>query len=190
MAFSGHKIGAPMGIGCLVAKKKFLENIRPLNFGGEMVDGVSGPFKLDFSEIPERFEGGTLPVGGIYGLSRALDFWNLVDIEAENVKISKLCSGVARKMAKIPGVEVLASGGAILTFQVSEVHPHDVAQFLADRGISVRAGYLCAEPYLRFKGWGPVVRASFSIFNTEEDAEALVEAVRLLASIAGKNTDV
>lgn len=190
IAFSGHKIGAPMGIGCLVIKKKLLERLRPLNFGGEMVDSVEDPKNPVLAEIPARFEAGTLPVGGIYGLKRALDFWESVDLASENVQIAKMCLETARKLEKIPGVKVLAANGAILSFQVEGIHPHDVAQFLADHDVSVRAGYLCAEPYLRFKGWGPVVRASFSIFNTKEDASRFVEAVSELCKIMRENFDV
>ena len=173
VAFSGHKFGAPMGIGGLIIKKELAEKLRPLNFGGEMVDAVSEAGEPSFSEVPERLEAGTLPVGAIFGLSQAV---KKIDLKKDR-EIEKLVAETAKKMRKIRGVRVLSSNGMILTFQVSGVHPHDVAQILADSGISVRAGWLCAEPYLRYKGWGPVVRASFSVFNDRTDVEALVSAV-------------
>ena len=177
MAFSGHKFGAPMGIGGLVIKKELAEKLRPLFYGGEMVEAVSPEGKQSLAEIPERLEAGTLNVGGIYGLSRAVDFWLSRDILKEALKVSKIKEMAKKRLLKVPGVKVLASNGSILTFQMKDVHPHDVAQVLADSGISVRAGYLCAEPFLRYKGWGPVVRVSFSIFNNLEDVSRLVEAV-------------
>ena len=173
VAFSGHKFGAPMGVGGLIIKKELADKLRPLNYGGEMVDAVSVEGEPVYSEIPERLEAGTLPVGAIFGLFAAV---KKVDFK-KNQKIEKMVVQTAKKMGKIKGVKVLSSNGLILTFQVKDVHPHDVAQVLAESEIAVRAGWLCAEPFLRYKGWGPVVRASFSEFNTEKDTEALVTAV-------------
>ncbi len=173
MAFSGHKFGAPMGIGGLIIKKELAEKLRPLNFGGEMVDSVSEDGEPTYSEVPERLEAGTLPVGAIFGLLEAA---GKIDFK-KNQKTEKMVAEAAKKMGKIKGVKVLSSNGLILTFQIKGVHPHDVAQILADESVSVRAGWLCAEPFLRYKGWGPVVRASFSEFNNEKDVEALISAV-------------
>lgn len=170
VAFSGHKFGAPMGIGGLIIKKELAEKLRPLNFGGEMVDAVSIEGNPTYSETPYRLEAGTLSVGAIFGLKEALKIKS--DANAE-----KLRKQATVELKKLKDVKVLASNGLILTFQIKEVHPHDVAQILADEGISVRAGWLCAEPFLRFKEWGPVVRASFSTFNTSEDVKRFVSAV-------------
>ena len=171
VAFSGHKFGAPMGIGGLVIKRELAEKLRPLNYGGEMVDAVSLDGEPTYSVVPERLESGTLSVGAIFGLKTAV----------KTLKISgkgeKLASVAAEALKKIDGVKILATNGLILTFQIKDVHPHDVAQILADEGVCVRAGYLCAQPYLEYKGWGPVVRASFSSFNGKADVKALVKAV-------------
>lgn len=171
VAFSGHKFGAPMGIGGLIIKKELAEKLRPLNYGGEMVDAVSLDGEPTYSVVPERLESGTLSVGAIFGLKTAV----------KTLKISgkgeKLASVAAEALKKIDGVKILATNGLILTFQIKDVHPHDVAQILADEGVCVRAGYLCAQPYLEYKGWGPVVRASFSSFNGKADVKALVKAV-------------
>lgn len=177
VAFSGHKFGAPMGVGGLIIKKELAEKLRPLNFGGEMVDSVSVSGEPTFSEIPERLEAGTLSVGAIFGLSAAVSEILRRDLRKDEKTVSKMVSEAAKGLRKIKGVKVLAANGPILSFQVSGVHPHDVAQILADEGISVRAGYLCAQPFLEYKGFGPVVRASFSISNTEKDVLALVQAV-------------
>ena len=175
VAFSGHKFGAPMGIGGLIIKKELAEKLRPLNYGGEMVDSVSEDGEPVYSDIPERLEAGTLPVGAIYGLRAVL---KTMKGTAENRQSAMLVKEAVSKLKKIKGVKILAANGSILTFQVKDVHPHDVAQILADDDVMVRAGWLCAEPYLRYKGWGPVVRASFSEVNDRFDIEALVKAVK------------
>ena len=171
MAFSGHKFGAPMGIGGLIIKKELAEKLRPLNYGGEMVDSVSEDGEPTFSEIPERLEAGTLPVGAIFGLNAAIK-----EVKPQD-EAKKIVKEAEKKLKKTKSVKVLAANGLILTFQIKGVHPHDVAQILADEGVMVRAGWLCAEPFLRYEGWGPVVRASFSEYNKKEDAESLVKAV-------------
>ena len=173
MAFSGHKFGAPMGIGGLIIKKELAEKLRPLNFGGEMVEAVSLGGEPTFAEIPERLEAGTLSAGAIFGLEAAV---NEIDFKRSE-QGKQLAKMAAEELRQKPGVKVLAQNGLIVTFQINGVHPHDVAQILADEGVMVRAGWLCAEPYLRFKGWGPVVRASFSEFSKISDVTALVKAV-------------
>lgn len=182
VAFSGHKFGAPMGIGGLVIKKGLAEKLRPFSFGGEMVDGVSIDGEPTFSDIPSRMEGGTLNAGAIFGLRTAAEIAKMhlgsfKDGESGPERINRLRQMATNELSRVPNVEILASNGAILTFNIKGVHPHDTAQILADMGIEIRSGFLCAEPFLRFKGWGPVVRASFSEYNTEEDVKMLVSAV-------------
>ena len=169
VAFSGHKFGAPMGIGGLIIKKELARKLRPLNFGGEMVDSVSEDGTPVFSDVPERLEAGTLAAGAIFGLKEAV---SEIKFASDN-----LVKEAARELKEIEGVKVLVANGLILTFQIEGVHPHDVAQILADEDVMVRAGWLCAEPFLRFKGWGPVVRASFSSESNRGDVKALVKAV-------------
>ena len=174
MAFSGHKFGAPMGIGGLVIKKALAEKLRPLNYGGEMVNSVSLEGEPEYTDIPERLEAGTLPTGAIFGLKAAAEVAIKRDTDSSNMLVKE----TAAAMKKIKGVKVLAANGSILTFQIKGVHPHDVAQILAEEKVMVRAGWLCAEPFLRYKGWGPVVRASFSPYDDRFYSEALVKAVK------------
>ncbi len=196
MAFSGHKFGAPMGIGGLIVKKTLAERLRPLNFGGEMVNAVAIDGTPVYAEIPERLEAGTLSVGAIFGLEKAaaklkgmlgeyLD--GCVVYPSLMAFVEEKTKDAAARLKKIEGVEVLAANGSILTFNVTGVHPHDVAQILADEGVAVRAGWLCAEPYLRYRGWGPVVRASFNYTNREEDVDALISAVSKVCERMGKD---
>lgn len=178
MAFSGHKFGAPMGIGGLIIKKELAEKLRPLNYGGEMVDSVSEDGEPIYTEIPEKLEAGTLAVGAIFGLKEAVKL-------ARKEKDLDLVKKAAAKLKVVKGVKILATNGLIVTFQVDGVHPHDVAQILADEGVMVRAGWLCAEPFLRFKGWGPVVRASFSTQNNKRDVETFIKAVSVVREKMG-----
>lgn len=189
IAFSGHKFGAPMGVGGLVIKKELAEKIRPLNYGGEMVMSVSKNGEPIYAEVPQRLEAGTLPVGAIFGLKKAAENASrgfnpyqegCIIYPSDVEKIQKTVAMTADAMKKIRGVKVLAANGSILTFQIEDIHPHDIAQMLADENIAVRAGWLCAEPYLRYKSWGPVIRASYSAQNCGEIAmvdEKLVQAV-------------
>lgn len=197
VAFSGHKLGAPMGVGCLVAKKDQIQYLEPFCYGGEMVEHmpfeyaqeaytyrtegpqnpeIYPPLPPAYAPVPSLFEAGTLPVGAIFGLKAALEELSSMDLAAKTAKITQLVAKTADEMCELPGVRVLAANGTIITFQVEDVHPHDVAQILASQGVAVRAGWLCAQPFLEYKEWGPVVRASFSIFNTPDDAAALISA--------------
>ena len=175
VAFSGHKFGAPMGIGGLIIKKELAEKLRPLNYGGEMVESVSEEGEPVYADIPERLEAGTQSVGAIYGLRAVL---KTMEGTARNTRSAILVKEAEAELKKIKGVKILAANGSILTFQIKGVHPHDVAQILADDDVMVRAGWLCAEPFLRYKGWGPVVRASFTETNDRFDIKALVKAVK------------
>ena len=185
VAFSGHKFGAPMGIGGLIIKKELAERLRPLNYGGEMVNSVSEDGTPIYADIPERLEAGTLPVGAIFGLRRAAEaakneikYLKIGHEEFYETGVGEFIHLAAKQLDETPHVKVLAANGLIITFQIEGVHPHDVAQVLADEDVMVRAGWLCAEPYLRYKGWGPVVRASFSEYDDGSYASALVMAVK------------
>ena len=179
-----------MGVGCLIVKTEFAEKLRPLHFGGEMVDAVKitelergiVPY---FSKIPERLEGGTLPVGGIIGLKVALNKLMSMDLIIINQTIAQLVQKSQLELSKYPRVRILAANGAILCFNIDGVHPHDVAQILADDRISVRAGFMWAQPFLEYKDWGPVVRASFSLFNNFDDVDRLVKSVSSVSQKMG-----
>ncbi|MBQ6486641.1 aminotransferase class V-fold PLP-dependent enzyme [Candidatus Saccharibacteria bacterium] len=183
MAFSGHKFGAPMGIGGLIIKKELAEKLRPLNYGGGAVDAVSEDGEPIFAEIPERLEAGTMPVGAIFGLKSAVKVAKerIEDLGAidrfDETTTGRFIREAVDDLRKIKGVKVLAANNLIITFQVKGVHPHDVAQVLAEDNVMVRAGWLCAEPFLRYKGWGPVIRASFMEDSDSFYIKALVDAV-------------
>lgn len=187
VAWSGHKIGAPMGVGVLWGRYEILEQLRPVMLGGEMVEGVSLPgglvergrqvVEVNLAEIPQRFEAGTLNMDGVVGLMVAIEYWERIGNEKIWERTQNLTSYVEEKLTEVDGVQVLAAENGIISFKIEGVHPHDVAEILSGEGIAVRAGYHCAQPLLEYLGWGPVVRASLAMYNTEEEIDKMVEVV-------------
>ena len=186
MVFSGHKMGAPMGTGVVYARSDFLEKVAPVWLGGEMVESVSielGMMRTEFAEAPRKFEAGTQNIGGIVGLLAAVDYLEGVGLEKIAKYEQELTAYMREKLEET--VEVYGAGKGILAFNLPGVHPHDVAQFLNEKQIAVRAGWHCAEPLLEHLEIGPVVRASLSFYNTEEDVDRLAAALGELKEKAG-----
>lgn len=195
LAFSGHKIGAPMGIGALYMRRELMEKVKPLNYGGEMVDAVeiadnareavnktSDPVmvRADYAFGPQKFEGGTIDIGGVVGLLQAISFWNKnnkdEELFAETRKLTEYAVG---KLSAILDLELFHGKNGIILFNIRGVHPHDTAQILSNYGVMVRAGWHCAEPVLTKRKIGPVVRVSLMFYNTRSE-------INYLASILGK----
>lgn len=180
LVFSGHKIGAPMGIGVLWGKKKLLNQSLPILLGGGMVKDVSinrHNFGFTLQSLPAKYEAGTQNIGGIVGLGAAIDYWRKHDAaklwQHEQELTQQMVSGVK----ELSGVELIGAGQGIVSFKMDKVHPHDIAQCLADENICVRAGYHCAQPGLDLLGIGPVVRASLSFYNTEEEVDKFLKVL-------------
>ena len=184
LAFSGHKMYGPMGIGVLVAKKDLLEKMRPLYWGGEMVDAVHRAtnsnwhhtsIKAQMADIPQRFEAGTPNVAGVAGLVAAIE-WIQKNGYFSDEKIA-LYEYARNKMHEIPHINVLP-GNDIICFTIDGVHPHDVAQLLNEDKIYVRSGFHCAQPLLEELGYGPVVRVSLACYNTKSEVDRLIAALK------------
>jgi cysteine desulfurase / selenocysteine lyase len=177
-AFSGHKMCAPTGIGVLYGKRELLEEMEPVEFGGEMIDFVSLQDST-WKELPWKFEGGTPIIAGAIGLGAAIDF--LEDVGMDNIldHEQKLADYVMDRLSTVEDVKIYGPEhrAALVTFNLGDVHPHDVATALDSFGIAVRAGHHCAQPLMKWLNVTATARASFYLYNTEDDVEKLVDGL-------------
>ncbi|MBP0725632.1 cysteine desulfurase [Bacillus sp. RG28] len=177
-AFSGHKMCAPTGIGVLYGKKELLENMEPIEFGGEMIDFVDLQ-ESTWKELPWKFEGGTPIIAGAVGLGAAIDF--LTEIGLENIEKHEheLVNYAMEQLSTVEGITIYGPKhrAGLVTFNVEDVHPHDVATVLDVEGIAVRAGHHCAQPLMRWLKVSATARASFYLYNTKEDVDAFVKGL-------------
>lgn len=177
-AFSGHKMVGPTGIGVLYGKKKHLNNMEPVEFGGEMIDFV-GLQESTWKELPWKFEGGTPIIAGAIGLGAAIDFLEQVGLHNIEEHEHKLAAYALDKMSEVEGMTIFGPSdpgqrAGLVTFNIDDVHPHDVATVLDAEGIAVRAGHHCAQPLMKWLNVSATARASFYLYNTEEDIDKLV----------------
>ncbi|OKL37722.1 cysteine desulfurase [Domibacillus mangrovi] len=181
LAFSGHKMCGPTGIGVLYGKEQLLNNMEPIEFGGEMIDFV-GLYESTWKELPWKFEGGTPIIAGAIGLGAAIDFLNEIGIDAIEQHEHILASYALDKLSEIPDLTIFGpkSGqdrAGVVTFNLGDVHPHDVATVLDAEGIAVRAGHHCAQPLMKWCEVSSTARASFYLYNTEEDIDRLAASL-------------
>ena len=179
MAFSGHKMYGPMGIGALAGRRSALDKLVPLRLGGDMVEWVTLE-RAEFAGLPARLEGGTPNVGAAVGMAAAALFIDGIDRSLVDAHVRNLRQAAATGLAGLPGVRVLAAddaASAIVSFVADGAHPHDIGTLLDGQGIAVRTGHHCAQPLLDHLGWGPTTRASFALYNTLEEVQRLVDGV-------------
>ncbi|MCP3794684.1 cysteine desulfurase [Paenibacillus sp. FSL M7-0802] len=178
-AFSGHKMCAPTGIGALYGKKTLLENMEPIEFGGEMIDDV-GLYESTWKELPWKFEGGTPIIAGAVGLGAAIDFLESIGLDAIAQHESRLVDYALKRLREVEGLTIYGPAErhvGLVTFNLDDVHPHDVATVLDSKGVAVRAGHHCCQPLMRWLKASATARASFYLYNTEEEVDALVSAL-------------
>jgi cysteine desulfurase / selenocysteine lyase len=179
-AFSGHKCYGPTGIGILYGKKQHLLSMPPLQGGGGMVDRVNFE-KSTYQEPPLRFEAGTPMIAQTIGLKAALNFLEEIGIDAIAVWERRLLQFATEKLSRISGLRIIGTSphkGPIITFAIEGVHPLDLAVLLDSKNIAIRTGHLCAQPLLRRLGCTSAMRASFALYNTEEEIERFVTALQ------------
>lgn len=178
-AFSGHKMCGPTGIGVLYGKKQLLENLEPVEFGGEMIDFV-GLHESTWKELPWKFEAGTPIIAGAIGLSAAIDFLEEIGLETIEAHEHKLAQYALEQLSQIDGMTIYGPKhrAGLVTFNIDDVHPHDVATVLDAEGIAVRAGHHCAQPLMKWLKVSATARASFYLYNTEEEVEKLVAGIK------------
>ena len=189
LAFSGHKVYGPMGIGVLYGRKELLEKMPPFLTGGEMIESVTREGAV-YAELPHKFEAGTVNAAGAAGLHAALDYMAQVGFGAMQRRELELTRRAMEGMKQIPYVHILGSDEpeehhGIITFTVDGVHPHDIGQILAADGVNIRAGHHCAQPLLAYLGHPSTARASIAFYNTEGEIDRLLASVSTLRERMG-----
>jgi cysteine desulfurase/selenocysteine lyase len=178
--FSGHKLFAPTGIGVLFGKKEILNEMPPYQGGGAMISDVSEERTL-FNQLPFKFEAGTPHIEGVLGLSEAIHFLKNIPFQEIETHEDLLLKLFMSEVKKIPEVIVYGDSinkGAIVSFNIKGAHHSDVAQILDQQAIAVRAGHHCTQPLMKYLNLQGTVRASFSIYNDEEDVMKLIAGIK------------
>lgn len=184
LAFSGHKMLAPMGIGVLYGREELLEKMPPFLSGGEMIEYVTRE-GATYAELPHKFEAGTVNVGGAVGLAAAIDYINDIGFEAIEKRENELTELAFNEMKKVPYVNIIGSEKAedhhgILTFTIEGVHPHDIAAIFDADNIAIRAGHHCAQPLHQHLSVQSTTRMSLAFYNDEEDIKRFIETLKTI----------
>ncbi|WP_125980158.1 cysteine desulfurase [Loigolactobacillus iwatensis] len=181
LAFSGHKMLGPTGIGVLYGKEAILNEMPPIEFGGEMIDFVD-LFQSSWKELPWKFEAGTPDISGAIGLGAAIDYLSAIGMANVQAHEQELVNYVLPKLLAIDDLTVYgphdpAQHTGVIAFNLNGLHPHDLATGLDMEGVAVRAGHHCAQPLMNYLKVPATARASFYLYNTKADADRLVEAI-------------
>lgn len=179
LVFSGHKLFGPTGIGVLYGKEALLEVMPPLSYGGGMVKEVTQE-ETSFADLPEKHEGGTSNIAGVIGLGAAIRFVNELGLTAIHEHTQSLTDYALSKLKDLQGVTVMGwpeERASVISLVVEKVHPHDVASFLSERGIAIRAGHHCTHPLMKRLGVQGTCRVSFGIYNRPEEVDMLLEGL-------------
>lgn len=189
MAFSGHKMLAPGGIGVLYGKRELLEDMEPLFLGGGMVEDATEQ-TAHYMDIPWKFEAGTQNVGGAVGLQEAIKYLQHIGLSNIHEMELKLTRYAQEKLQKIPNLTMYGNlendnKAGIISFNIVDAHPHDVASIVDAEGIAIRAGHHCAAPLMKYLGINASCRLSLYFYNTQEDIDALADAIKKVRRILG-----
>ncbi|HLR24066.1 MAG TPA: cysteine desulfurase [Pseudogracilibacillus sp.] len=177
-AFSGHKMCGPTGIGVLYGKQSLLENMEPVEFGGEMIDFVE-KYDSTWKELPWKFEGGTPIIAGAVGLGAAIDFLTEIGLDNIHDHEEKLTNYAMNCLNEVEGLTIYGpeKRAALVTFNLTDVHPHDLSTVLDTEGIAVRAGHHCAQVLMKWLDVSATARASMYLYNTEAEIDRLVDGL-------------
>jgi cysteine desulfurase/selenocysteine lyase len=179
-AFSGHKMCGPMGIGGLIGRRTILEAMSPYQFGGDMIEFVRDE-QSTWNVLPHKFEAGTPNVGDAVGLAAACDYLDGIGMDAVLAHEQALVRLATERLRDIEGLRVYgpppSQRSGVVSFTVSDIHPHDLATVLDQEGICIRAGHHCAQPLMRRLGVSATARASFYVYSDDGDVEALAQAI-------------
>ena len=183
--FSGHKMYGPTGIGILYGKREILEKMEPYQGGGDMIKSVTFE-KTIFNDIPHIFEAGTPNIVGAIGLAKAIEFIENITIEEIEKHEMALLNYATEKINSIYGVEIVGNAeekASVISFVMGDIHPHDIGTIMDNLGIAIRAGHHCTQPIMDFYNIPATARASFAIYNTEEDVDKLVEGIQKVKEV-------
>ncbi|MFK4319022.1 cysteine desulfurase/selenocysteine lyase [Bacillus sp. RC145] len=177
-ALSAHKMCGPTGVGVLYGKKELLNNMEPIEFGGEMIDFVDLQ-ESTWKELPWKFEAGTPIIGNAIGLGAAIDFLEEIGLHNIEKHEHELAQYALERLSEVDGVTIYGPKhrAGLVTFNIEDVHPHDVATVLDVEGIAVRAGHHCAQPLMKLLKASSTARASFYLYNTKEEIDTFVESL-------------
>lgn len=179
ISFSGHKLFGPTGIGVLYGKEEHLKAMEPYQYGGDMIREVTFD-RTTFADLPNKFEAGTPNIAGVIGLGLAVDFLSSIDRSAALQELQRLQGYTQAALEGVKGLRLIgqaAARTAIFSFALAGIHPHDIATFLGEEQIATRAGHHCTQPIMDYFGLPATVRASLSLYNTQDDVDQLVKTL-------------
>jgi len=189
-ALSGHKMCGPTGVGALYGRKELLEAMPPFLGGGEMIRTVTFE-RTTFNDVPYKFEAGTPPIAQAVGLGVAVDYLTKIGIERIRAHEVELVTYALERLREIDDITIYGAAppeqrGGVIAFNIGNIHPHDLATFLDAHGICIRAGHHCAQPLMRRLNVAATARASFYLYNTPDEIDALVEALQQAVKFFGR----
>ncbi|MBI2981577.1 MAG: cysteine desulfurase [Deltaproteobacteria bacterium] len=185
--FSGHKLYGPTGIGVLYGKAELLESMPPYQGGGDMISAVTFE-KTTYNVIPHKFEAGTPHIAGVIGLGAAIDYLQGIGLQAVEEYEKGLLKYATEAMLSLPRLKIIGTArnkAAVISFIMDEVHPHDIGTVLDQEGIAIRTGHHCAMPLMERLRVPATARASFALYNTREDVNALIRGLKKVAEVFG-----
>lgn len=185
LAFSGHKIYGPTGIGVLYGKKKLLESLPPFQGGGDMISKVTFE-KTTFNDLPYKFEAGTSNIAGAIGLGTAIDYVSKIGLEQISKHENEILDYATESLLQIPELKIIGRAkhkSSVISFVFDNIHPHDVGTFLDFEGIAIRTGHHCTQPVMDRYNIPATSRASFAMYNTKEEVNVLVKGIKKLIEV-------
>ena len=186
-AFSGHKMLAPTGIGVLWVRKSVLQTMNPFHGGGDMIREVH-KYETTWNDLPYKFEAGTPNIADVIGFGAAIDYLTKIGMDNVRQHEIELTKYAIEEFAKVPGLQIygtkdITKRGGVISFNFADVHPHDVAQIIDEEGIALRSGHHCAQVLMERLDVAATSRASFYIYNTKKDVDALIDSLNTVAKV-------
>ena len=187
LAFSGHKIYGPTGIGALYGKVELLESMPPYQGGGDMISKVTFE-ETTYNELPHKFEAGTPDIAGAIGLGAAIEYVNEVGIENIKMHEHSLLEYATQQIAEVPGLRIIGTAKektSVLSFVLENIHPHDIGTFLDFEGVAIRTGHHCTQPLMKRFNIPATSRASFAMYNTKKEVDVLISGLKKIIEVFG-----